>query len=83
MSGTKKRRAKITLEDTDVALVFRKEGVIEASFPEITSEPVPDHVVAAMAVSYALVDEDFFNSLRERFSHKLRALNLRPACNDL
>jgi hypothetical protein len=83
MSGNNKRRGKITLQDTDVALVFREEGKIEASFPEITSENVPDHVMAALAISHALVDEDFVKMIRERFAHKYLMPGKHQAVNDV
>ena len=83
MTGIKKRRGKITLQDTDVALVFREEGNIEASFPEITSENVPDHVMAAIAISHALVDEDFVKMIRERFAHKFLMSGKQQAVNDV
>jgi uncharacterized Fe-S cluster-containing protein len=83
MSGIQKRREKINLQDTDVALVFREEGKIEASFPEITSENVPDHVMAALAISHALVDEEFVKLIRERFALKVLMPNRQQAVNDL
>jgi uncharacterized Fe-S cluster-containing protein len=83
MSGIQKRREKIHLQDTDVALVFREEGKIEASFPEITSENVPDHVMAALAISHALVDEEFVKLIRERFAHKVLLPGRQQAVNDL
>lgn len=83
MSGIKKRREKINLQDTDVALVFREEGKIEASFPVITSDNVPDHVMAALAISHALVDEEFVKLIRERFAQKMLMPNRQQAVNDV
>ena len=63
-------RKSITIDENDVALIFKEDGHVDLSFPEITDGYVPDHVMAALALSYAVVDEEFFDIIQERFSQQ-------------
>lgn len=83
MSKRDKRKETITLGERDVGLIFRDDGSIEASFPQHLPEPIPDHIIVALALSYALVDEDFVDELRRRFRHQQFLANTKKACNDL
>ena len=47
----RKRKTHMSISDTDVAFVFREDGHVDVSFPEIKADPVPDHVMAALALS--------------------------------
>ena len=69
-----KNRKNIALDENDVALIFKEDGHIDLSFPEITGHAVPDHVMAALALSYAVVDDAFFTLIQERFAEESRNL---------
>ena len=83
MGKSDKHIDSIHLGGQDVALVFRNDGSIDASFPQHFTEPIPDHVLVALALSYALVDEGFVEDLRRRFHHQQLLNNTKKACNDL
>jgi hypothetical protein len=78
-----KKRSKITLRDLDVAFVFREEGTVEVSFPEVHTETAPDHILAALALSHMLVDEALFQSLKDQFIRHLRLPKVKVAVNDI
>ena len=63
-------RKSITIDENDVALIFKEDGHVDLSFPEIADEHVPEHVMAALALSYAVVDEEFFDIIQERFAQQ-------------
>lgn len=69
-----KNRKKIAVDDNDVALIFKEDGHIDLSFPELKGKEIPDHVMAALALSYAVVDEEFFNLIQDRFEAESQAL---------
>ncbi len=63
-------RKKIAIGENDVALIFKEDGHVDLSFPEISDEHVPEHVMAALALSYAVVDEEFFAIIQDRFAQQ-------------
>lgn len=78
----RKRKTHMSLSDTDVAFVFREDGHVDVSFPEINADPVPDHVMAALAISYAITDPQTLETLRTRFANQQLLNSLKKACND-
>ena len=77
-------KQKIELAKNDVALIFREDGHVDLSFPELEGDSVPSHALAALACSYAVMDEEFFMLIQDHFSQK--ALNMvqetQPAPED-
>lgn len=63
-------RKTIELDENDVVLVFKEDGHVDLSFPEVTGDYVPDHIMAALALSYAVIDEEFFGLIQERFAQE-------------
>ena len=63
-------RKSIAIDENDVALIFKEDGHVDLSFPEVTDDNVPEHVMAALALSYAVVDEEFFDIIQERFAQQ-------------
>lgn len=64
-------RKSIAIGENDVALIFKEDGHVDLSFPEMTGDDdVPEHVMAALVLSYAVVDEDFFALIQERFAQQ-------------
>src|SRR5579863_892 len=70
----RRTKQKIELAKNDVALIFREDGHVDLSFPELEGESVPPHALAALACSYAVMDEDFFMLIQEHFSQKALSL---------
>ena len=72
MTGTlAENRKSIAIGENDVALIFKENGHVDLSFPEMTGEHVPEHVMAALVLSYAVVDEDFFALIQDHFSQQV------------
>lgn len=63
-------RKSIAIGENDVALIFKEDGHVDLSFPEMTGEDVPEHVMAALVLSYAVVDEEFFALIQDRFAQQ-------------
>lgn len=63
-------RKSIAIDENDVALIFKEDGHVDLSFPEMTGDEVPEHVMAALVLSYAVVDEEFFALIQERFAQQ-------------
>ncbi len=63
-------RKSIAIGENDVALIFKEDGHVDLSFPEMTGDDVPEHVMAALVLSYAVVDEDFFALIQNRFAQQ-------------
>ena len=63
-------RKSIAIGENDVALIFKEDGHVDLSFPEMTGDYVPEHVMAALVLSYAVVDEDFFALIQDRFAQQ-------------
>ena len=68
---SKRSTKKITLNPHDVAIVFKEDGHIDLSFPEMEDDQIPDHIFAALALSYAVMDEELFDMIQERFAESL------------
>jgi hypothetical protein len=62
---------KMILNPHDVAIVFKADGHIDLSFPEMNEDQIPDHLFAALALSYAVMDEELFDLIQERFAESL------------
>ena len=66
----------LALEKTDVALIFKEDGHVDLSFPNDFDDYVPDHVMAALSISYAMMDDDFFELIQNRYKDEIAsALN--------
>lgn len=63
-------RKSIAIGENDVALIFKEDGHVDLSFPEMTGDHVPEHVMAALVLSYAVVDEEFFALIQDRFAQQ-------------
>lgn len=63
-------RKSIAIGENDVALIFKEDGHVDLSFPEMTEDHVPEHVMAALVLSYAVVDEEFFALIQDRFAQQ-------------
>ena len=61
------RRKVIKLNPLDAAIVLTSEGTIEASLPEIKAENVPENVLIAAAVVFALSNPDLCKLMRDHF----------------
>ncbi len=60
-------RKVLALDTTDVALVFKEDGHVDLSFPNDVGDYVPDHVMAALSISYAMMDDEFFELIQNRY----------------
>lgn len=69
-----KRRTKLNVESTDALVVFRSDGSYEAILPEIAGDDVPDHLVTAASVVYALQDSEMMQVLYENFHKQCQTL---------
>lgn len=78
----RKRNINLRIQENDVAFVFREGGHVDVSFPEIGNDSVPDHIMAALAISYAITDPQTLDTLRSRFAHQQLLGGLKKACND-
>lgn len=67
----KRDKRSMDLDPEDVAIVFKADGHVDLSFPELTGEQVPQHILAALAVSNAIMDDDFFEEIQEAFEEKM------------
>tara|TARA_R110002111_G_scaffold146484_1_gene213268 strand:- start:102 stop:434 length:333 start_codon:yes stop_codon:yes gene_type:complete len=63
-------RKSIAIGENDVALIFKEDGHVDLSFPEMEGDHVPEHVMAALVLSYAVVDEEFFALIQDRFAQQ-------------
>lgn len=79
---TKSETSKMTVAEGDVLFVFKESGEVHMSFPEVHSDDVPEHMLCALALSYALADKDFIKTLRDRFLHQNISVNSSRVCND-
>lgn len=68
----------IALETEDVAIVFRHDGHLELSFPELHDAYVPEHILAALAVSNAIMDDDFFEEIQRAFEGRMLETHAAP-----
>lgn len=79
-------RKSIAIGENDVALIFKEDGHVDLSFPEMTGDHVPEHVMAALVLSYAVVDEEFFALIQDRFAQQasvvLEEEVLKPAAEE-
>mgnify|MGYP003630930725 CR=1 FL=1 len=79
-------RKSIAIDENDVALIFKEDGHVDLSFPEMTGDHVPEHVMAALVLSYAVVDEEFFALIQDRFAQEasvvLEEEVLKPAAQE-
>lgn len=63
-----KNRRTLKIDEGDAALIFKEDGHVDLSFPDITEDDVPEHVLAALAISYAVMDEKLFNLIQDKFA---------------
>lgn len=61
----------IELNESDVALIFKEDGHVDLTFPQDLGDHVPEHVLAALSLSYALVDDDFFDIIQNRYADQI------------
>lgn len=68
-SSTKVKDPSTILEigEMDAAIVLRADGTLEASIPEVTTENVPENILAAASIIHALNNEDLSNIMRRHF----------------
>ena len=57
----------LALDESDVALIFKDDGHVDLSFPNDVGNLVPDHVMAALSISYAMMDDEFFEMIQDRY----------------
>lgn len=69
-----KNRYDLKLEDTDVAFIFKEDGHIDISFPDLHGAFIPDHVMTALLLSHAVLDQDFYDLIQERYAKKVGKL---------
>ncbi|ARN84379.1 hypothetical protein [Candidatus Nucleicultrix amoebiphila] len=63
-------RTTIELDDLDAAIILKVDGTLKASLPEVKTETVPENIITAAALVYALNDEELCNLIRKRFVEK-------------
>ena len=49
-------RTTIELDDLDAAIILKVDGTLKASLPEVKTETVPENIITAAALVYALND---------------------------
>ena len=57
----------IALEETDVALIFKADGHVDLNFPKNIGDYIPEHLMAALSLSYAAMDDEFFDIIQNRY----------------
>lgn len=82
MAQNLSKRTHVPIDETDVVFVFKESGDVDISFPELLTEEVPEHMLCALALSYALSDKDFVQTIRDRFLHQHIPMDPAKACND-
>ncbi len=66
-----KNRKFIALEETDVALIFKADGHLDLNFPKCIGENIPEHLMAALSLSYAAMDDEFFDIIQNRYINEI------------
>lgn len=67
----------LTVNPVDAMVVFKADGTYESSLPEIAGDNVPEHLITAASILYALQDEEMVDLLHQHFHRQCLSLK-RP-----
>ncbi|MEB3702857.1 hypothetical protein Bealeia1_00047 [Candidatus Bealeia paramacronuclearis] len=57
----------ITLDPWDAAIILKKDGTYETSFPHVTESQLPENVIIGAALAFALQNKQLCEAIRENF----------------
>lgn len=60
----------ITLDPWDAAIILKKDGSYETSFPNVTESNLPENVIIGAALAFALQNKKLCEAIRENFENQ-------------
>ena len=57
----------ITLDPWDAAIILKRDGSYETSFPNVTESQLPENVIIGAALAFALQNQQLCDAIRENF----------------
>lgn len=63
---------KLEISAVDSLLVFRSDGTYEASLPDVAGDTIPENVITAAMITYALQDEEIMDLLYKNLQKHCR-----------
>ncbi len=65
----------LELEETDAAIILKKDGTCEVSLPTTKEQILPEHVIMGAALAYALQNPKLCDLIHENFKQHCSKLD--------